>query len=682
MSTTERGPGASAPDQVATLADVDAKIAAIPAPPSGGSGGASLEQKYADPLAFFRGVMSKRLASSPLTIAFRGSSSTAGNNASTDEARFVNKVMAKIRAAYPLASGSHPTGVQTLSAASSAPPSGAGIFGVNAGVSGSRTGTQGGSTPYVTSSTRQAVANLPGLRVVIDMIGANDAAGRSDLPANTPAVFKANLISEVEALKALMGSNPYTHIFVHSYPRFDAAAQQYRVAPWAEYLTALWDIAKAYPWVAVLNTADEWAQLGVTGAAGADPLDFIDTDDIHMNDVGHDAMADIVFRKLMTPQFVGKQFATTTPTAPTITTTALTSMVVNTAFSQTLEASVAGVSWSVDSGSLPAGLSLNTSTGAITGTPTATGSFTVTIAATNSAGKGTKTFTGSVAATGQAPVLSSSALPAMTQGAAYSQTIPTTGGTPTAGSVPAGSVPAGLTLALANGIVTLAGTPTGAGPYSFTLRVTNDYGFSEQTYTGTITAAASGLTRRVYDSFTRANATDVTGSSTESGTGLQQLTYQSSVAATFAIVDGALRAGTAAAGGSFVPWTGADYEVSGTVETLTNAASGTVWSLDGRRSGLSTSGVSQYRLTYSSSGKITLSKTVSGTSTILWESGTGQVAVGDVLALRMIGSSISAVKNGAILQTVTDSSVTTSAFAGFSRGSSNTGGWNDFALAS
>jgi hypothetical protein len=78
-------------------------------------------------------------------------------------------------------------------------------------------------------------------------------------------------------------------------------------------------------------------------------------------------------------------------TAPTITSTSpLPAGTVGTAYSQTLAATGdATITWSVTSGSLPAGLSLS-SGGAITGTPTTAGTSTPTITATNSTGNDAK----------------------------------------------------------------------------------------------------------------------------------------------------------------------------------------------------------------------------------------------------------------------------------------------------
>jgi hypothetical protein len=54
--------------------------------------------------------------------------------------------------------------------------------------------------------------------------------------------------------------------------------------------------------------------------------------------------------------------------------------------------------YSVSAGSLPAGISLNTSNGAVTGTPTTAGSYSFTLRAANGDGAVTQAFSGTVAA--------------------------------------------------------------------------------------------------------------------------------------------------------------------------------------------------------------------------------------------------------------------------------------------
>ena len=77
--------------------------------------------------------------------------------------------------------------------------------------------------------------------------------------------------------------------------------------------------------------------------------------------------------------------------APSITTSSLPGGKVGEAYSQTLSATgTMPITWGIDSGNLPAGLTLDEATGEISGTPTAEGTAKFTVKATNSAGSGTK----------------------------------------------------------------------------------------------------------------------------------------------------------------------------------------------------------------------------------------------------------------------------------------------------
>ena len=79
--------------------------------------------------------------------------------------------------------------------------------------------------------------------------------------------------------------------------------------------------------------------------------------------------------------------------APTITTESLPDGEVGTVYSQTLIATGdSTITWSVTSGTLPAGLTLDTSTGVISGTPTTDGTFTFTVKAENSVGNDSKKY--------------------------------------------------------------------------------------------------------------------------------------------------------------------------------------------------------------------------------------------------------------------------------------------------
>ncbi|HEY4994425.1 MAG TPA: putative Ig domain-containing protein, partial [Nakamurella sp.] len=145
----------------------------------------------------------------------------------------------------------------------------------------------------------------------------------------------------------------------------------------------------------------------------------------------------------------------------------------NTVYTNTLTVSggTGPYAWSVSSGSLPAGISLSPS-GVLSGTPTATGTFSFTVKVTDAnaqiATQATSiTISAGVSTTFAAP-------PAAVKGAPYSVTLTATGGTlPYTWSVNAGTLPPGLTLSSAG---VLAGTPTAAGSYPFSVNVIDKNG--------------------------------------------------------------------------------------------------------------------------------------------------------------------------------------------------------------
>jgi hypothetical protein len=143
--------------------------------------------------------------------------------------------------------------------------------------------------------------------------------------------------------------------------------------------------------------------------------------------------------------------------------------------------------WSVASGSIPSGLSLNTATGLLSGTPDSSLTYTFTIAVTDQNGqKDSAAYTIKIVAplnfTTQTP------LPGGVVGVSYAQTFAATGGTPPyQWSVSTGALPTGLTL---NAAGSLTGTPTAAGTFNFTVQVVDAAGRSATaSFTITVTAA-------------------------------------------------------------------------------------------------------------------------------------------------------------------------------------------------
>ena len=161
------------------------------------------------------------------------------------------------------------------------------------------------------------------------------------------------------------------------------------------------------------------------------------------------------------------------PPPPQITTASLKDATTTVSYSDTLAASggTPPYAFSVDSGSLPGGLGLNPSTGAITGTPNANpGDYPFTARVTDAASQtSTKALQISVANPLQ---ITTASLPGGTVGQPYSQTVTASGGkSPYSWTLSSGALPPGLGLGPSSG--TISGTPTTAGSYPFTVRVTD-----------------------------------------------------------------------------------------------------------------------------------------------------------------------------------------------------------------
>ncbi len=143
--------------------------------------------------------------------------------------------------------------------------------------------------------------------------------------------------------------------------------------------------------------------------------------------------------------------------------------------------------WAVTSNSLPSGLSLNGSTGAVTGTPSASGYFPFTIRAQGSAGTVTKTFGLNIAPnTISGLAITTTITSSLFVGSGFSSLLTASGGTaPYTFSLASGTLPPGISLSdvshtgptlggnLNPGGYYLYGKGTTAGTYTFTVQATD-----------------------------------------------------------------------------------------------------------------------------------------------------------------------------------------------------------------
>jgi hypothetical protein len=225
-----------------------------------------------------------------------------------------------------------------------------------------------------------------------------------------------------------------------------------------------------------VEVAIPWSTIGVTRANG-DKIGF----DVSVDDDDNGGVRDSQMTAFATtgmgwqnPSLFGSVFLTTScggggPQIPVVSNTSLPTGTVNSSYNTSITATNSPTSYGATG--LPAGLSVNTTSGVISGTPTASGSFTVTLSATNAAGTGTKQLTLQVNPAAAVPVINNTSLPSGTQNSAYSVTITATN-SPT--SFSASGLPAGLSINSTSGVI--SGTPTANGTFTVSLSASNASG--------------------------------------------------------------------------------------------------------------------------------------------------------------------------------------------------------------
>jgi hypothetical protein len=198
-------------------------------------------------------------------------------------------------------------------------------------------------------------------------------------------------------------------------------------------------------------------------------FDFDAEKSVNVTGSGQIIVKPVVKMSMTTPQTIGSATKHVK-----IVTQSLPNGALNVSFSAALMADggVSPYAWTITKGTLPAGLNLDSGSGAISGVPTASGDFTFTARVSDNstpAKSDTQRYSITIADTAGL-IITTMTMPDGVVEAAYNVTVLALGGTtPYTWSIARGHLPDGLTIDATSGVIW--GTPTKNGNYNFTVQV-------------------------------------------------------------------------------------------------------------------------------------------------------------------------------------------------------------------
>ena len=230
-------------------------------------------QKAANPAlgAMFAGYA--RAQTAPVHHIYCGSSSTEGSDQRPAD-RWVNKLHTGMQAQYAAGPGGttpvgdHTTPIHTLP----------GLHGYNFGQSGTTVENYMPAAKITRAGQIQPT-------LITHMVGSNDANLNF-----TAERYRNGLIAVLDQLDAVV-TVPHVHVLIHAHQRQNKDI----TALWNAYRKVLRDLADTRANVAFVDASYDFQAIGIPGA---DPLDYLKADEVHLTPPGHDMTARLMAKAL------------------------------------------------------------------------------------------------------------------------------------------------------------------------------------------------------------------------------------------------------------------------------------------------------------------------------------------------------------------------------------------------
>lgn len=212
----------------------------------------------------------------PVPVVFVGTSTTGGTGASARAKSYGAIVASALASSFPQESGASNTSYSPISDTMGGE--------VPNGVVSYFHSREGGSASYV-NDVDAAIIGAINPAMIVHLVQASDGRFAVD-----PGLYKERIRTAMNRIDS-ESSYPLTHVLISQPPMSTA---EWPDIDYNEYTEKLRELATERKGVLFIDTVSQFADAGITGGPGPDPLNLVNSDTVHPSDNGHALIAAIV----------------------------------------------------------------------------------------------------------------------------------------------------------------------------------------------------------------------------------------------------------------------------------------------------------------------------------------------------------------------------------------------------